>query len=102
MEKIHIFRGRDKLMNLQNNMVLQFCEGVHYREEEFGLLVVSNSTPAIVINRDGEYVWHLIDGRRTVKEVIELTRREYKGDVEQGVIELLDKLVKIGICQIKE
>lgn len=83
--------------SINKNLVLNVSEGVRAREEEFGLLVVSKTTPAMSLNMDSKFVWNLIDGVNTVGNIIDGVKDEYKTDnVEENVYAILN-----GFMQLK-
>ncbi len=88
-------------MKISENSVLDFAEGVKYRKEDFGILIVSKSTPALSLNHDGEFLWNHIDGKRSVSELIEITEKEYNKNAHAKVTELLQNFVDLGLCVIK-
>ena len=89
-------------MDILENMKIDFSEGVKAREESFGLLIVSKSTPALSLNHDGKFLWNLIDGNKTVGEMIALANKKYGCDCEKKVLELLKSFLDLKICYIKE
>lgn len=85
-------------MNIQNDTIFAYAEGVKSRTEEFGLLIVSKTTPALSLNMDSKFVWELIDGKRTVSEIVDAVMAEYHNDVvQEGVPHLLDRLLNLGL-----
>ena len=87
-------------MKIQDEMIVKFADGVRARKEEFGLLIVSKTTPALSLNKDGEFLWNLIDGHKTVKELVELTKKEFNENARSKVLELLQNLVDLGLCVV--
>lgn len=57
--------------------VYRLANGVKAREESFGLLIVSKSTPALSLNEDGKIVWMMIDGKNSVKNIIDEISKKY-------------------------
>ena len=71
--------------------VYRLVEGVKAREESFGLLIVSKSTPALSLNEDGKVVWELINGKNSVNDMIDEVSKQYdKVSVREKVIELVE------------
>lgn len=86
---------------MKSNEIYQVAEGVRVREEEFGLLVVSKTTPALALNGDMKVVWELIDGERTCGQIITSVKAQYpESDVEPKIAEIFDVLVKVGLIQL--
>lgn len=80
--------------------VYKLVEGVKAREESFGLLIVSKSTPALSLNEDGKNVWTMINGENTVKEIIDELSKQYKADsVRDKVIELVEGFEKLNLIE---
>ena len=81
--------------------IYRVVEGVRVREEEFGLLVVSKTTPALVLNNDMKVVWELINGENTCKQIALAVKAQYTdSNVESKVAEIFDTLAKIGLIQL--
>ena len=83
------------------NEVYRVAEGTRVREEEFGLLLVSKTTPALALNDDMKAVWELIDGKNTCEQIVSAINARYPGShVESKIAEIFDILVKIGLIQL--
>lgn len=81
-------------------VVYKLVDGVRARRESFGLLIVSKSTPALSLNDDGRIVWELIDGKNSVKNIIDEVSDQYDDDsVREKVFELLDGFVKLNLIE---
>ena len=88
-------------MNL--NEIYRISDGVRTRKEDFGLLVISKTTPALALNDDMKIVWNLIDGKTTCKDILSAVRTQYTGsDIDSKFIEIFDTLIKIGLIQLVE
>ena len=86
-------------MNL--NAIYRISDGVCTREENFGLLVVSKTTPALALNEDTKVVWNLIDGKTTCENIISAVKTQYnKSDIDSKIIEIFDTFIKIGLIQL--
>jgi methyltransferase-like protein len=86
------------MKTIKHEAVYKITDGVRARDESFGLLVVSRTTPALALNMDSKFVWNLLDGNRTVENIIKAVRNEYNGDdVEKNIETLLTDLVKLGL-----
>lgn len=80
--------------------VYRLVEGVKAREESFGLLIVSKSTPALSLNEDGKVVWALINGKNSVKDMINEVSKQYdKDSVREKVIELVEGFEKLNLIE---
>lgn len=86
------------------NEIYRVAESARAREEEFGLLVVSKTTPALALNDDMKTVWELINGENTCEQIVSAVKARYpESDVEPKIAEIFDALVKIGLIQfVKE
>lgn len=90
-------------MDIKSEMVFAFAEGVKAREEDFGLLVVSKSTPALSLNNDSKYVWNLIDGKRSVSEILSIMKEDYQEDrLEELLFQTLSSLCNLGLLEVVE
>ncbi len=80
--------------------VYRLVEGVKAREESFGLLIVSKSTPALSLNEDGKVVWELINGKNSVNDMIDEVSKQYdKVSVREKVIELVEGFEKLNLIE---
>lgn len=80
--------------------VYRLVEGVKAREESFGLLIVSKSTPALSLNEDGKVVWALINGKNSVKDMIDEVSKQYNiASVREKVIELVEGFEKLNLIE---
>ena len=87
-------------MSVNKDMVLVAANGVKARDEEFGLLIVSKTTPALSLNMDSRYVWKQIDGKRSVLEILRNVEEQFEGeDLEETTLELLDMFFNIGLVE---
>lgn len=86
---------------MKPNEVYRVAESTRVREEEFGLLLVSQTTPALALNDDMKAVWELIDGKNTCEQIVSAVKAQYPGShVESKIAEIFDILVKIGLIQL--
>lgn len=80
--------------------VYRLVEGVKAREESFGLLIVSKSTPALSLNEDGKVVWTMLNGENSVKDIIDEVSKQYKEDSVRGkIIELIEGFEKLHLIE---
>jgi Coenzyme PQQ synthesis protein D (PqqD). len=99
MDQIHIVNSR-RLLTMNELTVYRLVEGVKAREESFGLLIVSKSTPALSLNEDGKVVWELINGKNSVKDMIDEVSKQYdKVSVREKVIELVEGFEKLNLIE---
>lgn len=90
------------MSTIEMNDVCQISEGVKSREESFGLLIVSKTTPAMSLNHDAKTVWELIDGVKTVSEIIAIIAQKYESnDVQDNVVEILNGFLQIKLITQK-
>jgi coenzyme PQQ biosynthesis protein PqqD len=74
-------------------------------DEEFIIVVIKAGVSNIEddlfsLNDTGEAIWNLLDGKRTVSEVIEILKSEYQATdntIEQDVFHMLDQLLQKNI-----
>ena len=86
-------------MNLDE--IYRVSDGVRARKEDFGLLIVSKTTPALALNEDMKILWELIDGEATCEEILSAVKTQYTGsDVDSKAAEIFDTLIKIGLIQL--
>lgn len=87
---------------LEKSCIYRISEGVKSREESFGLLIVSRKAPAMSLNNDAKTVWNLIDGERTVSDIIASISDQYvNGDVEERVLEIMNGFLRIELITTK-
>ncbi|TCX53567.1 PqqD family protein [Dehalobacter sp. 14DCB1] len=90
------------MSTIEMNNIYQISEGVKSREESFGLLIVSKTTPAMSLNHDAKAVWELIDGVKTVSEIVTIVAQQYEGnDVKDNVVEILNGFLQIKLITQK-
>lgn len=83
------------------NEIYRVAEGTRVRDEGFGLLLVSKTTPALALNDDMKTVWELIDGENTCEQIVSVVKAQYPAaHVESKITEIFDTLVKIGLIQL--
>jgi hypothetical protein len=83
--------------------LLRRSPGAAYRiYDGEGVIVQAETMEVRVVNPTGARVWELVDGQRTVEEVVELICREFdasREDAERDVLEFLDRLEACGLVQ---
>ncbi|MFZ2257805.1 MAG: PqqD family protein [Clostridiaceae bacterium] len=90
------------MSTIEMNDIYQISEGVKSREESFGLLIVSKTTPAMSLNHDAKTVWELIDGVKNVSDIITLVAQKYESnDVQDNVVEILNGFLQIKLITQK-
>jgi hypothetical protein len=78
------------------NSVLSHSPSVVSRKtgDEYVLVPVTNKIADMdsvyTLNETGAFIWEQIDGRRTVKEIIELLIREYETDIESATKDVFE------------
>ena len=86
---------------MKPNAIYRISEGVRTREENFGLLVVSKTTPALALNDDMKFVWCLINGKSTCGQILDAVKAQYdETDAEAKVDEMFATLIKVGLIQL--
>ncbi len=87
---------------MQLNEVYCLSDGIRAREEEFGLLVVAKSIPALSLNKDMKVVWDLIDGKNTCADIIAAVKNKYptSNNVEAKIMKIFDLLSKLNLIKI--
>ena len=85
---------------INNTSVYKIANGVKAREESFGLLIVSKTTPALSLNHDGKEVWMMINGQNTVNDIIAFISKQYvTASVEEKVHKLLEGFENLGLIE---
>ncbi len=88
---------------IEMNNVYQISEGVKSRDESFGLLIVSKTTPAMSLNHDAKAVWELIYGVKNVSEIVTIIAHQYdSNNVKDNVIEILNGSLQIKLITQKQ
>jgi hypothetical protein len=86
---------------MKNNSIYRIASDVRAREEDFGLLVISKSMPALALNNDMKLVWNLIDGVRSVSDIFTAIGKAYP-DIEIATVveDVFDKLAKLSLIEL--
>jgi hypothetical protein len=74
-------------------------------EDDCGLLFNPDSGEVKVLNRSAVAIWQLIDGRRSVGEVVTALGEVFEGmdaEAESQVLQVVDSLVEIGAVALAE
>jgi len=75
-------------------MVPKVKEGVRLRREEFGGLLFTNRTPVLALNNDALAIWDLIDGNRTVLNIVDILART--GREPRALSALVQQFIEAG------
>lgn len=85
---------------ISKDMVFCISKGVKTRKEDFGLLIVSKTTPAMSLNDDAMAVWELCNGINTVDDIIKAINEGYQSDsIDELVIKALAGFLKLGLIK---
>lgn len=85
---------------ITKDMVFGIVQGVKARKEDFGLLVVSNTTPAMSLNEDAKSIWEQCNGINTVDSIVKAIQESYQDEgVDKMVIETLNNFLKLGLIK---
>lgn len=88
---------------MKENIIYLIADDVHQREENFGLMVISKTTPVLLFNDDMKVVWDLIYNGASYAQIIEAVKAQYVDvDVESKVDEIIETLIRIGLIYEKE
>lgn len=87
---------------MQLNEVYHLSDGIRAREEDFGLIVVAKTIPALSLNNDMKFVWNLIDGKNTCADIIAAVKNTYpkSSQVEAKIAEIFDLLLKLNLIRL--
>ncbi len=69
-----------------------------------GILLDPETRRVLVINEVGGKIWSLIDGRRTVAQIVDGILQEYEApreQVEADVIAFLEQMMEYGLVSFK-
>jgi len=77
-------------------------KGVKARREEFGALIFTNRTPILTLNKDAYAIWQLIEGGRSVDEIIQalLANGAEEVQVRGKVHEFISSCTKLGLIAL--
>lgn len=79
-------------------------EEVKSRPEGFGMLLLMAGLPMLCINQDGEKIWGLCDGVRSVGDIVRLCMQEEGAEVEaetrQSVVAFLEEAHRLGLVSL--
>ena len=85
---------------ITKDMIFGIVQGVKTRKEDFGLLVVSKTTPAMSLNEDAKLIWEQCNGTNTVDCIVKAIQESYQDeDVNKLVIETLGNFLKLGLIK---
>lgn len=84
-------------------MIVQIRKGVKARREAFGALIFTNRTPILAFNDDAFAVWDLIDGQRSVEDIIQtlLVNGSEDAQVRGRVDEFIASCTKLGLITLE-
>ncbi len=85
----------DKIPTLRAEIILQ--EVGSCQEGREAVLVLPDKNQIKVVNEVGAFILHLIDGKRSVSEIVGAVQREYAADeeqIKQDVISFFEQLAK--------
>jgi|TergutMp193P3_1026864.scaffolds.fasta_scaffold01341_5 hypothetical protein len=86
---------------MNNSTVYKIADNVKIRVEEFGLLVISRTTPALALNNDMKNVWELIDGNNSVNDIFSIISRQYESEhLEEQINDIFDNLLKLKLIEV--
>lgn len=87
---------------MKENTIYLIADGVHHREENFGLMIISKTTPVLLFNDDMKVVWNMIYHGASYVQIINAVKAQYvDSDVESKVDEIIDTLIRIGLIYEK-
>jgi hypothetical protein len=83
-------------------VIVRIKKGVKARREEFGALIFTNRTPILTLNKDAYAIWELIDGERSVDEIINalLTNGSEEVQVRGKVHEFISSCTKLRLIAL--
>ena len=88
---------------MKENAIYLIADGVHHREEKFGLMIISKTTPVLLFNDDMKLVWNLLYNGASYVQIIDAVKAQHVNlDVESKVDEIIDTLIRIGLIYDKE
>ena len=68
-------------------------EALFRQTDDEGFLFNPNDATLITINKPGIFIWNLLDGKHTNKDIAEAIFRKYKGSTLRNIKDDLDKFV---------
>lgn len=74
----------------QHDMIPFIKNHVSSRPEDFGLLIFTDRTPVLALNRDSRLIWDLIDGRNSLDAIVDQLLSDHPREmVREAVKEFL-------------
>lgn len=88
---------------MKENAIYLIADGVRHREENFGLMIISKTTPVLLFNDDMKVVWNLLYNGASYVQIIDALKAQYVDScVESKVDEIIGTLIRIGLIYEKE
>lgn len=85
---------------MKSDYIYCVAQDVRTREEAFGLLIVSKTTPALALNEDMKAVWELINGKNSYGKIVSLLQAQYPDtDISSKIKEVFDILLKLELIR---
>ena len=79
---------------------------VKTRNETFGKLLVAGGLPILCINKDGEAIWDLCDGKRDVASIVNMFAEgappNELPEMRKLIGEFLDEAARLGLITFNE
>lgn len=92
------------MKKIRMDMIFSHSSDVVSREIDGALIIVPLTSGVgdmeddlFSMNESGTEIWRMLDGRKTVREVIETLARQYRaepGEIEQDVVGIITELLK--------
>ena len=84
-----------------SSSVYRFCQDARYRKVAGeGVVLQQTSAEIIMLNQTGSFVLELIDGERSVQDIVERMSADYEADAEvltKDVKDYIQQLVDAGV-----
>ena len=85
--------------------ILNVNSSARTREESFGILIASRTTPAVCLNEDAILIWNLCNGKNTLQAIIDKLTQDFpkdnkKEEAEEKIIRVITTLLSFNLVAI--
>jgi uncharacterized membrane protein len=80
--------------NLTLASILNVNSSARTREESFGIMIASRTTPAVCLNEDAILIWNLCNGKNTLKTIIDKLIQDFPAENKKEAEGKITKVIK--------
>ncbi|MDR0908240.1 MAG: PqqD family protein [Spirochaetaceae bacterium] len=87
---------------IDRKAIFSLTDGIRIRDESFGMLIISKNAPALSLNPDSAFIIKLIDGIRSVNDIVKIACEQYNEEaVNNNIDDLFSELVNLKLIEEK-